>query len=215
MIRVNLLEGAADTRAQVRATKAAAKTTQQLIMAAGALLLLLTLIGVDYFVSSNALAEADRELAEQQRIAAQLKSDREKLELLQRQIKSLQDRIKIIDDLQKQQQGPSTLLNLINERLPQDGSIILERVTVSGNSFGLTGTAKSESVVSEFARSLELGANGLFSGLTFSTNRRDIVVADDPTNPAAGQHQESVFDFTLSANYTPTQVNKPGDADKK
>lgn len=212
MIRVNLLEGAADTRAQVRATKAAAKTTQQLIMVGGALLLLLAVVAVDYWISNSRLEDANAQLAHEQQVAAQLKSDREKLEALQAQIKSLQERIKVIDDLSKQQTGPSQLLNLINERLPRNGDIVLERVTVSGNSLGLSGTAKSEQVVSDFARSLELGANGLFSGVAFNTARREVSVPDDPTNPAAGSHIEALFDFNISATYTPTQA---GEGEKK
>jgi Tfp pilus assembly protein PilN len=211
MIKVNLLEGAADTRAQQRATKAAAKTTQQLVMVAGAFLLLLVALASDYLYSSNRLEDANRQLDEQQRIATELKANREKKEILEKQIKGLQDRIKIIDDLSKTQKGPSAMLTLINERLPS-ASVILERIGQTGDRITIVGTAKGADVVSEFARALELNSNGLFRNLTLSTNRREVEVPNDTSDPSAGTHIEVVFDFTLAGDYRPTDVGKPGEA---
>jgi Tfp pilus assembly protein PilN len=207
MIKVNLLEGAADTRAQQRATKAAAKTTQQLIMVAGAFVLLLVSLASDYLYSSNRLDDANRQLDEQQRIATELKANREKKELLERQIKGLKDRIKIIDDLSKTQKGPSAMLTLINERLPAN-TVILERIGQTGDSISIVGTAKGADVVSEFARALELNSNGLFQNMTLSTNRREVEVPNDTSDPSAGAHTEVVFDFSISGNYRPTEVGK-------
>jgi Tfp pilus assembly protein PilN len=208
MIKVNLLEGAADTRAQQRATKAAAKTTQQLIMVAGAFLLLLVVLASDYLYSSNRLEDANRQHDEQQRIATELKANREKKDLLERQIKGLKDRIKIIDDLSKTQKGPSAMLSLINERLPST-TVILERIGQTGDSITIVGTAKGADVVSEFARALELNSNGLFRNMTLSTNRREVEVPNDTSDPSAGTHVEVVFDFTMSGKYQPTDIGKP------
>jgi Tfp pilus assembly protein PilN len=210
MIRVNLLEGAADTRAQQRATKAAAKTTQQLIMVAGALVLLLVLLASDYVFSSNRLEDANRQLKEQQAIAEQLKADKEKKDLLEKQIKNLQERIKVIDDLSKQQQGPSSMLSLINERLPRD-TVILDSISQGGDNVSIVGTAKSEEVVSEFARALELNSNGLFHDVAFTTSRKEFEAPNDPTDPSAGTHIEVNFNFSISMKYTPTQVGKPAE----
>jgi Tfp pilus assembly protein PilN len=207
MIKVNLLEGAADTRAQQRATKAAAKTTQQLIMVAGAFVLLLVSLASDYLYSSNRLDDANRQLDEQQRIATELKANREKKDLLEKQIKGLKDRIKIIDDLSKTQKGPSAMLTLINERLPAN-TVILERIGQTGDSISIVGTAKGADVVSEFARNLELNSNGLFQNMTLSTSRREVEVPNDTSDPSAGSHVEVVFDFTMSGNYRPTEVGK-------
>jgi Tfp pilus assembly protein PilN len=207
MIKVNLLEGAADTRAQQRATKAAAKTTQQLIMVAGAFVLLLVSLASDYLYSSNRLDDANRQLDEQQRIATELKANREKKDLLEKQIKGLKDRIKIIDDLSKTQKGPSAMLTLINERLPAN-TVILERIGQTGDSIAIVGTAKGADVVSEFARALELNSNGLFQNMTLSTNRREVEVPNDTSDQSAGTHMEVVFDFTMTGNYRPTEVGK-------
>ena len=80
MIKVNLLEGAADTRAATRATKAAAKTTQQLLLIVGALVALLVAVGVDFVVSKTMQDNARKDLEEQQAISAELKKNREQLD---------------------------------------------------------------------------------------------------------------------------------------
>ena len=210
MIRVNLLEGAADTRAASRATKAAAKTTQQLLMVVGALLLLLAALAGDYWVTSARLTGATNELEEQKRIAEELKQNRQRKEVLEKQIRAVRDRIKIIDDLQKTQRGPSAMLQLVNSRMPAGNQITLDTLSQKGDDLSIQGTARDESVVSEFARGLELNSGGLFQSVNFQTERVERQVAVDPSDPLNAQmRSEVVFNFTLRTKYTPTQVGVP------
>lgn len=210
MIRVNLLEGAADTRAATRATRAVAKTTQQLLMVVGAVLLLLAALAVDYMVSTEKLAAANRELAEQQRIAAELKEDRERKEQLEKQINTVKNRIRIIEDLEKTQKGPSRMLNLINRVMPPRENIVLDEIVQKGDSLTIRGTARTEAVVTDFAKGLELGSEGLFQSLAVQTSQLTQTVPVDPSDPQNTEtRQEIVYNFTLSTKYTPTAVGQP------
>jgi Tfp pilus assembly protein PilN len=206
MIKVNLLEGAADTRAQTRATKAAAKTTQQVLLIAGALVTLLVAVGVDYYVSRAMLDKAERDLAEQKLIAEELKRNREQLDALQKQIKSVEERIKIIDDLQKTQLGPSALLALVNSKMPTNG-VRLASITQTRDDLTITGVADTQEVVSEFARGLELGSNGLFQSIGLEVSRKE----EQQTDPEDETIKKLVvvYDFSINTKYTPTLVGMP------
>lgn len=205
MIKVNLLEGAADTRAATRATKAAAKTTQQVLLLAGALLSLLIALGIDFFISNAALTKAQDELAEQQRQAAELKKNREQKEALEKQIKSVEERIKIIDDLQKTQQGPSRLLNLINAKMPSSGNVRLESIKQSKDTLVIEGIADNPDPVSEFAKGLELGSDGLFQSVGLSVTRQDEKIRSPEDDV---ERLVTTYKFTISTRYTPTLVGQ-------
>jgi Tfp pilus assembly protein PilN len=207
MIKVNLLEGAADTRAATRATKAAAKTSQQVLLVAGALIALLVAVGVDYFVSKTLLDKAEKDLAEQQAISAELTKNREQLEGLQKQIKAVEERIKIIDDLQKTQQGPSAMLNLINAKMPVGPGLRLDKIEQHKDQLTIEGVADDPNIISDFAKGLELGANGLFQSIGLNVSRQD-EQQPDPADPTV-QHLVTTYKFTITTQYTPTQVGQP------
>jgi Tfp pilus assembly protein PilN len=206
MIKVNLLEGAADTRASTRATKAAAKTTQQVLLIAGALVTLLVAVGVDYYVSKAMLDKAERDLAEQKTIAEELKRNREQLDALQKQIKSVEERIKIIDDLQKTQLGPSALLALVNSKMPGTG-VRLQSIIQTRDDLTIKGVADTQEVVSEFARGLELGSNGLFQSVGLEVSRKE----EQQSDPADETIKKLVvvYEFSINTKYTPTLVGMP------
>ncbi len=67
---------------------------------------------------SGRLTQATNELDQQKQIAEELKQNRERKQVLEKQIRAVKERIKIIDDLQKTQRGPSAMLQLINSRMP-------------------------------------------------------------------------------------------------
>ena len=211
MIKVNLLEGAADTRASNRATKAAAKTTQQVLLIAGALVTLLVAVGGDYYVSKAMLDKAERDLAEQKTIAEELKRNREQLDALQKQIKSVEERIKIIDDLQKTQKGPSALLALVNSKMPGTG-IRLEEIAQTRDDLTIRDLADTQEVVSEFARNLELGSNGLFQSVGLDVERIE-EQQPDPEDEAI-KKLVVIFKFTISTKYTPTLVGASPQGDQ-
>lgn len=207
MIKVNLLEGAADTRAATRATKAAAKTTQQVLLIAGALVALLVALGVDYFVSKTMLDKATRDLEEQQTIAAELKKNREQLEGLQKQIKDVEERIKIIDDLQKNQQGPSAMLSLINSKMPGGTVVRLDKIQQQKDQLTVEGVADNTDVVSEFAKGLELGSNGLFQSVGLNVTRQDETISDPEDETV--KRLVTTYKFVITTQYTPTKVGQP------
>lgn len=207
MIKVNLLEGAADTRAATRATKAAAKTTQQLLLIVGALVALLVAVGVDFVVSKTLQDNARKDLEEQQAISAELQKNREQLEGLQKQIKAVEERIKIIDDLQKTQQGPVAMLNLINAKMPGGGVLRLERISEAHGALTIEGVADNPDVVSDFSKGLELGSNGLFQsvGLNVSAQNEQ---QKDPADETVTR-LVTTYRFQITTQYTPTQVGQP------
>jgi len=206
MIKVNLLEGAADTRAATRATKAAAKTTQQLLLIVGALVALLVAVGVDFVVSKTMQDRAKKDLDEQMVIAAELKKNREQLDGLQKQIKAVEERIKIIDDLQKTQQGPVAMLNLINSKMPANQVLRLEKITQLKDQLTVEGVADNPDVVSEFAKGLELGSNGLFQSVGLNVQRQD-EQQKDPEDETTSR-LVTTYKFTISTRYTPTEVGR-------
>jgi len=208
MIKVNLLEGAADTRAATRATKAAAKTTQQFLLIAGALVALLVALGVDYYASKEKLERAERELAEQQQASVELAKNREQKEALEKQIKNVQERIKVIDDLQKTQQGPSAMLSLVNSKMPSTGGVRLDTINQQKDQITIQGVADNPDIVSEFSKGLELGSNNLFQNVSLNVERMT-ETQTDPEDPTITQTVVT-YRFTISAKYTPTEVNQPG-----
>ena len=203
MIKVNLLEGAADTRAATRATKAAAKTTQQFLLIAGALVALLVALGVDYYATSAKLERAERELAEQQQASVELAKNREQKEALEKQIKNVQERIKVIEDLQKTQQGPSAMLSLINSKMPTTGGVRLDRITQTKDQITIEGVADNADIVSEFSKGLELGSNNLFQNVSLNVERLTETQVD-PEDPTVVSYK-----FNISGKYAPTEVNQP------
>lgn len=211
MIKVNLLEGAADTRAATRATKAAAKTTQQVLLIAGALVALLVALGVDYYVSTAQYNEAQTELQRQQALAEELKQNREQKDRLEKQIKMVEERIKVIDDLQKNQKGPSAMLDLINSKMPSTGNLRLERIAQNKDTVTIEGVADDPNIVSDFSRGLELSSNGLFSNIALNVNRIDEQVPD-PEDESVKKLVTS-YKFTVTAKYAPTEVGKPAEGE--
>jgi Tfp pilus assembly protein PilN len=207
MIKVNLLEGAADTRAATRATKAAAKTTQQFLLIAGAVVALLVALSVDYYVSKEKLDKAEKDLAEQQAASVELAKNREQKEALEKQIKNVQERIKVIDDLQKTQQGPSAMLSLINSKMPPPSSVRLDKISQVGQTVTIQGVADNADIVSEFSKGLELGSNNLFQNVSLNVERHD----EEQTDPEDETLKRIVttYNFTISAKYAPTEVGQP------
>jgi Tfp pilus assembly protein PilN len=207
MIKVNLLEGAADTRAATRATKAAAKTTQQFLLIAGALIALLVALGVDYYASKEKLDRAEKDLAEQQAAAVELAKNREQKEALEKQIKNVQERIKVIDDLQKTQQGPSAMLTLINSKMPTTGGVRLNKIAQVKDVITIDGVADNEDIVSVFSKGLELGSNNLFQNVSLNVTRQE----EEQPDPADETLKRMVvsYKFTISAKYAPTEVGQP------
>jgi hypothetical protein len=68
------------------------------------------------------------------------------------------------------------------------------------------GNSPDESVPTQFGRSLEF-SNGLFSNLSISTQRKEVVnqlATPSPTNPDAGK--VNVIDFTIKTAYTPSKA---------
>jgi len=203
MTRVNLLEGTAESRMTIQKTKVAARRGQQLFMLAAALLIFAIVVGVDFFLTNSAHAEAKDQLEVEQAENKKLQADVERKNQLESELKQVEDRIKVVKQLRAEQKGPVALLSAINERMPGgQADFRLASVTQKGNRLQIIGSSSNQQVIADFARQLEF-SNGLFTNLRLERIEGTDVKVDEAEQKADGDTIR-VFQFSISCDY-----NKP------
>lgn len=211
MIKVNLLESVTDrTNTTAIVEKRVTNPRTQMMMLAFAVLSL-TLLACGYdFVSSRAGRDAaQKELDQQQQIAAQMAAVNKEQAELEKKTKDIQARIDAIHKLRASQQGPSNVLVAIKQRFDSAPNLYLESVEQKGSDIVIKGGSPNEASVTRFGQSLEF-SSGLFSNLSIETQRK--AVADAPgastagnTAPDAPRAQPSeIVSFTIKCSYLPS-----------
>lgn len=178
MIKVNLLDSVTDRARGVAVVeqKVTNPAMQTLMMGVVVLVLLMAGIGYDYVSAGAAKAKAQKDLEEQQRIAAQMAAINKEQAEMEKKIKDIQSRIEAIKVLRSSQQGPVALLSAMNERLPGAPDFRLESVEQKGGELTIEGHSPNEAAVTQFARSLEF-SSGLFTNVSIETEKKDMEVS--------------------------------------
>lgn len=215
MIKVNLLNSVTERQG------GAAVAVDRTVGSPASRLLLLTLavgflfaavVGWDVISSQMAKSDADRRLAEQKQIAAELEVVMKEQKELETKIASIDQRIAAIKKLRDEQRGPSAVLEAIRERLAMQPGLYLQSIEQTGDQMMVRGNSPDESVVTQFGRSLEF-SNGLFSNLNIETQRQEVTnqMASAPANGGEAP-KVNVVNFTIKTAYTPS---KAGGADQQ
>jgi Tfp pilus assembly protein PilN len=169
-------------------------------------------IGWDIISSSMAKTDAETQLAEQKRIAAELEVVMAEQRELESKIQQIDGRIDAIKNLRASQAGPSAVLEAMRERLAMVPGLYLQSIEQKGDQIEIKGNSPSESVVTQFGRSLEF-SNGLFSNLNIETERKEVqnqMVTASATNPDADK--VNIVNFTIKTAYTPSKAGGANNA---
>jgi Tfp pilus assembly protein PilN len=205
MIKVNLLDSVTDRARGVAVVeqKVTNPAMQTLMMGIVVLVLSVAGMGYDYVSSGAAKAKAQKDLEEQQRIAAQMAAINKEQAELEKKTKDIQVRIDAIQKLRASQQGPGNVLSEIKDRIDGIQGLYLESVEQKGNDLIIKGDSPNEASVTRFGQSLEF-SQGQFSNLDISTERKPIQIVDKETNgaqPDPNAPKPEVISFTIKCSY--------------
>jgi Tfp pilus assembly protein PilN len=212
MIKINLLnsvterQGGAVVAVDRKISSAASRLVLMSIVVA---VLLAAVIGWDVISTQMAKTEAERQLDEQKRIAAELETVMKEQKELQEKIDNIDGRIEAIKKLRASQAGPSAVLDAVRERVAMVPGLYLESVEQAGENLVLKGNSPDESQVTQFGRSLEF-SNGLFSSLNIETTRAEIqnqnAVAKVNAQGESTTPKVEIVNFTIKCAYTPSKA---------
>ncbi|HMS08383.1 MAG TPA: PilN domain-containing protein, partial [Pyrinomonadaceae bacterium] len=167
---------------------------------------LLAVIGWDVISSQMAKSDAERRLAEQKQIAAELESVMKEQKELEEKIASIDARIAAIKRLRDEQRGPVAVLEAMRERISMVPGLYLQSVEQTGDQIVIKGNSPDESAVTQFGRSLEF-SNGLFSNLNIETQRQEIVNQLVTAREGQEAPKVNVINFTIKTAYTPSKAS--------
>jgi len=169
--------------------------------------LLAAVVGWDVISSQMAKTEAERQLAEQKTIAAELEVVMNEQKELEGKIASIDGRIEAIKKLRSSQAGPSAVLDAMRERIAMVPGLYLDSVEQGPEGLVFSGSSPDESQVTQFGRSLEF-SNGLFSNLNIETTRTEIVNENAPkrVNADGEQAKVQIVNFKIKCAYTPEKA---------
>jgi Tfp pilus assembly protein PilN len=218
MIKINLLNSVTERQSGTVVAvdrKISSPASRFALMSIVVTLLLAAVIGWDVISTQMAKTEAERQLDEQKRIAAELETVMNEQKDLEAKIANIDGRIEAIKKLRSSQAGPSAVLDAMRERIAMVPGLYLESVEQSGDSLVIKGNSPDESQVTQFGRSLEF-SNGLFSNLNIETVRAEVqnqnAVPPPPqkTGATAGAPAEApkveIVNFTIKCAYTPSKA---------
>ena len=206
MIKVNLLDSVTDRARGVAVVeqKVTNPAMQTLMMGLVVLVLLVGGLGYDYVSAGAAKAKAQKDLEEQQRIAAQMAAINKEQAELEKKTKDIQVRIDAIQKHRASQQGPGNVLKEIRERVDSIQGLYLESVELKGNELIITGDSPNEASVTRFGQSLEF-SQGQFSNLDIATERKPVKISATDANaaqPDPNTPKPEVVSFTIKCSYS-------------
>ncbi len=208
MIKINLLESVTERQGGAVIAvdrKISSPTSKLLLMSLAVFFLLAAVAGWDVISSQMAKTEAERQLAEQKQVAAELEAVTKEMKDLEAKIQNIDSRIDMIKKLRDSQAGPSAVLDAMRERIAMVPGIYLESIEQTGDQLTVKGSSPDEAAVTQFGRSLEF-SGGLFSNLNIETQRKD--APNQPTavssNPDAPKN--TIVGFTIRCAYTPSKA---------
>ncbi len=208
MIKINLLNSVTERQGGAVVAvdkKVSSPVSRLLLMSLASLFLLIAVVGWDIISTQMAKAEAERQLAEQKQIAAELEVIMKEQKELEEKIAAIDARIEAIKMLRSSQAGPVAVLESMRERISMVPGLYLQSIEQTGDQITIKGNSPDESAVTQFGRSLEF-SNGLFSNLNIETQRQEHV--NQQATPAAGTEppKVQVVNFTIKTAYTPSKA---------
>ena len=207
MIKINLLHSVTErNNTAVRAVerKVGSPVSRLTLMSIAVAVMLLALIGFDIISTQRAKAQAETELAEQKKIAAELEAVLQEQKDLEAKIQNIDTRIEAIKKLRSSQAGPSAVLEAVRERIAMVPGLYLESVEQTGDQMVIKGNSPDESAVTQFGRSLEF-SGGLFTNLNIETQRKEIQAQQTSTGNSQPPKLELV-NFIIRCAYTPEKA---------
>ncbi len=208
MIKINLLESVTERQGGAVIAvdrKISSPNSKLLLMSLAVFFLLAAVVGWDVISTQMAKTEAERQLAEQKQVAAELEAVTKEMKELEAKIQNIDSRIDLIKKLRDSQAGPSAVLEAMRERISMVPGIYLESIEQTGDQLTVKGNSPDEAAVTQFGRSLEF-SGGLFSNLNIETQRKD--APNQPTavasNPDATKN--TIVGFTIRCAYTPSKA---------
>ncbi len=210
MIKINLLNSVTERQnGTVVAVdrKISSPNSRLALMSVVVFFLLAAVVGWDVISSHMARTDAERQLAEQKTIEAELQVVINEQKELEGKIASIDARIEAIKKLRASQAGPSAVLDAVRERIAMVPGLYLESIEQSGGGLVISGTSPDESQVTQFGRSLEF-SNGLFSDLNIETNRAEVVNENAPqkVGDSGERPKVNIVNFKVRTAYTPEKA---------
>jgi Tfp pilus assembly protein PilN len=210
MIKINLLESVTEkqaTTSNVVNKKVASPVSRLMLMAVACAALFVLVAGWDVVNSSMKKSEADKDLANEKEIAAQLETVIKEQNDLDTKIKAIDSRIEAIKKIRSAQAGPSAVLEAVKERIQSVPGLYLESLDQKGDQLTIKGNSPDEDVVTQFGRSLEF-SSGLFTNLNIETQRKEMAAtqvgaADGSTSEAP---KLETVNFTIRCGYAPSKA---------
>lgn len=219
MIKVNLLDSVTDRAKGVAAVeqKVANPRTQTMLLALVVFGLLTAGMLYDYYSSSSALDDQQKQKAEQEQIQSQMVAVNKERVDLEKKTADTQARIDAIQKLRASQQGPGTVLREIKMRFDSVPGLYLRSVEQKGTELIIKGESPNEASVTNFAKSLEF-SSGLFTNLSIETAREEAKAEKDEkaaTGTATNVPEEKeapkpeVVAFTVKCTFVPATPGAP------
>jgi Tfp pilus assembly protein PilN len=212
MIKINLLNSVTERQGGAVVAvdrKISSPASRLALMSVVVAVLLAAVIGWEVISTQMARTEAERQLDEQKRIAAELEVVMQEQKDLEQKIANIDSRIEAIKRLRASQAGPSAVLDAMRERIAMVPGLYLESVEQVGDTLVIKGNSPDESQVTQFGRSLEF-SNGLFSNLNIETVRAEVQNQNAPQKTSATGAPQTpkveIVNFTIKCAYTPSKA---------
>ena len=209
MIKSNLLNSVTERQGGAIVAvdrKVGSPASRLILMSLAVAFLLAAVVGWDVISTTMAKAEAERQLAEQKQIAAELEVVMKEQKDLETRIAAIDARIEAIKRLRASQAGPVAVLEAMRERIAMVPGLYLQAIEQTGDKITIKGNSPDESAVTQFGRSLEF-SNGLFTNLNIETQRQE-AVNQQASAPVAGGEAAKVqlVNFTVTTSYKPEKA---------
>lgn len=209
MIKINLLNSVTERQGGAVVAvdrKVGSPASRLLLISLAVAFLLAAVVGWDVISTTMAKTEAERQLAEQKQIAAELEVVMKEQKELETKIAAIDARIEAIKRLRSSQAGPVAVLDAMRERIAMVPGLYLQSIEEKNNQITIKGNSPDESAVTQFGRSLEF-SNSLFSNLSIETQRQEAVnqMAATPINGVEAAKVQLV-NFTIKTDYTPSKA---------
>jgi Tfp pilus assembly protein PilN len=213
MIKINLLESVTEKQATTSNTvnkKVSNPVSKLMLMAVACAGLFLLAAGWDVVNSGMKKAEADKALANEKEIEAQLATVIKEQNDLDAKIKAIDSRIEAIKKIRSAQSGPSAVLEAVKERIQSVPGLYLQTLDQKGDQLTITGNSPDEGIVTQFGRSLEF-SSGLFTNLNIKTERKELastqMTSADGSSGGEIPKIETV-NFTINCGYAPSKATQ-------
>jgi type IV pilus assembly protein PilN len=144
---------------------------EQIVLIVGALVITLVVIGFVWRFLNGVIDDRNKRIADTQRRLDELEKVIAEIKKFEEQKEALEQKLKIIAQLQKEQQLPVHLLDEVYLTLDED--VWLTNFNLSGNRLTFQGTALSNPVVADYTRTLE--ASPYFGNVELKFSNKSVI----------------------------------------